>query len=65
MGKESIAHEEMAEYYFLNGQTHEAVEQLTLASKTPNMDFYQSSRIEARLQQLKTIALEEDPDKRQ
>lgn len=65
MGQESIAHEEMAEYYFLNGQTHEAVEQLTLASKTPDMDFYQSSRIEARLQQLKTIALEEDQNKRQ
>lgn len=65
MGKESIAHEEMAEYYFLNGQTHEAVEQLTLASKTPGMDFYQSSRIEARMQQLKSIALEEDKEKRQ
>ncbi len=65
MGREATAHEEMAEFYYLNGQTHAAVEQLTLASKTPGMDFYQSSRIEARLQQLKSIALEEDPDNRQ
>ena len=53
------AHEAMAEYYYLNGQTHSAVEQLTLASKVPGLDFYQGSRIEARLRQFQAIALEE------
>ena len=48
----------MAEHYFLNGQTHAAVEQLTLASELAK-DFYQASRIEARLREFKAIALEE------
>ncbi len=58
------AHEAMAEYYYLNGQTHAAVEQLTLASRLPGQDFYQSSRIEARLRELKAIALEEKKGQR-
>ena len=49
----------MAEYYFLNGQTYEAVEQLTMASRIPGQDFYQASRIEARLQILEALALDE------
>lgn len=64
MGREADAHEAMAEYYYLNGQTRGAVEQLTLASKISGLDFYQASRIEARLQQLKSIALEEDKEQR-
>ncbi|MBI5461441.1 MAG: M48 family metallopeptidase [Gammaproteobacteria bacterium] len=59
MKREADAHEAMAEYYYLNGQTFEAVEQLTLASRIPGQDFYQASRIEARLQELEAIALEE------
>lgn len=59
MGRNADAHEAMAEYYYLNGQTLEAVEQLTLASKSPGLDFYQASRIEARLQELQALALEE------
>ena len=59
MGDTADAHEAMAEFYFLSGQTLEAVEQLTLASKLPGQDFYQASRIEARLQQLQALALEE------
>ena len=64
MGRDANAHEAMAEYYFLNGQTHAAVEQLTLASRIPGQDFYQSSRIEARLQELQAVALEEDKNSR-
>ena len=64
MRRDAEAHEAMAEYYFLNGQTHAAVEQLTLASRLPGQDFYQSSRIEARLQEFKAIALEEDKNSR-
>lgn len=62
--READAHEAMAEYYYLNGQTHAAVEQLTLASKIPGQDFYQSSRIEARLRQFQAIALEERQSQR-
>ena len=58
------AHEAMAEYYYLNGQTHAAVEQLTLATRMPDQDFYQASRIEARLRELKAIALEEKKEQR-
>lgn len=57
--KEADAHEAMAEYYYLNGQTFEAVEQLTLASRIPGQDFYQASRIEARLQIFEALALDE------
>lgn len=60
MGRQADAHEAMAEYYLLVGQTHGAIEQLTLASRLPGQDFYQSSRIEARLQELKALALEEE-----
>lgn len=64
MGRPADAHEAMAEYYYRNGQTHAAVEQLTLASRLPGQDFYQASRIEARLRELKAIALEEKKDQR-
>lgn len=64
MKRDADAHEAMAEYYYLNGQTHAAVEQLTLASGLPGQDFYQASRIEARLQELKIIALEEEKHSR-
>mgnify|MGYP001060063332 CR=1 FL=1 len=36
-----------------------SLEQLTMASKLPGQDFYQASRIEARLQELEALALEE------
>ncbi|MFN2309713.1 MAG: M48 family metalloprotease [Gammaproteobacteria bacterium] len=63
LGRQVEAHEAMAEFYYLNGQTHSAIEQLTLAGRLPGQDFYQSSRIEARLQQLKALALEEQPSR--
>ncbi len=59
-GRPGEAHEAQAEYYYLNGETRAAVEQLTLAVRDAKLDFYQSSRIEARLNQLKKEALEED-----
>lgn len=53
------AYRNMAEYYFLNGQTHAAIDQLTRASQIKDVDFYEASQIEARLQELKRIANEE------
>jgi predicted Zn-dependent protease len=46
-------HTAMAEYYYLNGYTQQAVEQMELAKKTPRLNDYQAARIQARL-----IALE-------
>ena len=53
------AYEAMGEYYYLNGQTHAAIEQYELALKQKPQDFYSSSRLEARLARLKREALAE------
>lgn len=52
--------EHLAEYYFLNGLTSTAIEQLQQAALIKNLDFYQSSRIEARIQQLEKYKLKEE-----
>ena len=58
-GHMAEAYRNMAEYYFLNGQTHAAIDQLTRASQVKDVGFYEGSQIEARLQELKQIASEE------
>ncbi len=53
------AHEAQAEYFYLNGDTDSAIGQLEKARQTTaSTDFYQNSRIDSRLQQLKQEALE-------
>lgn len=52
------AHEAQAEYFYLNGDTDSAIAQLEKARQTTSSDFYQNSRIDSRLQQLKQEALE-------
>jgi predicted Zn-dependent protease len=52
-GHKAAGHQALAEYYYLNGQTGAAVEQLELALRTQDSDFYQSSQIEDRLAHLK------------
>jgi beta-barrel assembly-enhancing protease len=42
------SHEAMAEYYYAIGQHHQALDQLALALNTPKLDFYITSRLEAR-----------------
>ena len=54
------AYRHKAEYYFLSGQTRAAIDQLSRAAELSDLDFYQASQIEARLQELKRIALEEE-----
>ncbi len=49
----------LAESYYLGGQTSLAVEQLRQAREQKNLNFYMSSRIEARYEQLKEILREE------
>ena len=42
----------LAEYYYLTGELEGAIHQLQLAANEPGGDFYQSSRVEARLKEL-------------
>lgn len=48
------SHQSLAEYYYLLGQTHDAINQLEIGLKVPNIDFYLTSRLEARLRAFKT-----------
>ena len=43
----------MGEYYYRIGQTHQAIDQLSLALQNKSLDFYNTSRIEARLSEFK------------
>jgi len=47
------SHHSLAEHYYLLGQTHEAIKQLEIALKLPKINFYLTSRIEARLKEFK------------
>lgn len=58
-GHAAEGHQHMAEYYYLTGQTKAAIQQLTMAAGTKELDFYQASRIEARLQELQREAKKE------
>jgi len=56
------AHQSLAEYYYLNGQTRTAIDQLNIAlslSKEQN-DPFQTPRIKARLEQMKAEAKAEE-----
>ncbi|MGA7799945.1 MAG: M48 family metalloprotease [Gammaproteobacteria bacterium] len=50
------SHEAMAEYYDMEGETTSAIEQLQLALHSPDIELYDSSRIQARLKELKAKA---------
>ncbi|MEO7558453.1 MAG: M48 family metalloprotease [Gammaproteobacteria bacterium] len=58
-GHKAAGHQALAEYYYLNGETAAAIEQLEIALRPADTDFYLSSQIEARLKELKDeLALE-------
>ncbi len=57
-GYKADSHQSLAEYYFLRGETHSAIEQLNIALRlTQHKDFYRTSRIEARLKQLQAYVI--------
>lgn len=61
-GNRVEAHQSLAEYYYLSGQTRTAIEQLNIAlelSKEKD-DPFQTPRIKARLEQLKRLARDEE-----
>ena len=49
LGNTAQTHIAMGEYYYRIGQTHQAIDQLSLVLKNKQLDFYNASRIEARL----------------
>ncbi len=48
-------HTAMSQYYFLNGYTNQAIEQLKLAEKAPALSAYQTARIQARIANLEAL----------
>ena len=58
-GRKVEMHEAMSQYYYLNGYTRDAIQQLELASHVAGLSDYDSARIEARQKELETIFEEE------
>jgi len=59
LGKRLLQHQSQAEAYVLQGSLSAAVEQLQLAQKSGDGDFYQLSTVEARLRQVRQQLVEE------
>jgi predicted Zn-dependent protease len=59
LGKQLLQHRSLAEAYLLQGQLPAAVEQLQLAQKAPDGDFYERSQVDARLREMKALLAEE------
>ncbi len=53
LNQPASSHQSLAEYYYLLGQTHDAINQLEIGLKVPKIDFYLTSRLEARLHKFK------------
>ncbi len=58
-GKRLLHHQALAENYILQGTLPAAIEQLQLAQKSGDGDFYQLSAVEARLRDLRVLQTEE------
>ncbi|HYJ19800.1 MAG TPA: hypothetical protein VEW72_11575, partial [Burkholderiales bacterium] len=57
-GKRLLQHRALAESYALRGNLTGAIEQLQIAQKSGDGDFYQQSSVEARLKELIAIDME-------
>ncbi|MDR2000786.1 MAG: M48 family metalloprotease [Zoogloeaceae bacterium] len=64
-GKPFHQHWAQGEAYALQGQLMPAIEQLQLAQKSPEGDFYEHSQVDARLRALKAQQMEEMKEERQ
>lgn len=53
LGNETGTHVAMAEYYYNVGLTHQALNQLEVALRSKQLDFYNTARIEARMTNFK------------
>ncbi len=63
-GKRLLQHKAQAEVYVLQGSVPSAIEQLQLAQKSGDGDFYQLSTVEARLRDLRQQLAEEMREKK-
>ena len=64
VGRQSAQHRALGELYALQGNLIAAVEQLQIAQKAGDGDFYEQSAIDARLRELKARQAEEAKQKR-
>ena len=62
LGKRLLQHQAQAEVYVLQGSLPAAIEQLQIAQKSGDGDFYQLSSVEARLRDLRTRLAQERKD---
>jgi predicted Zn-dependent protease len=62
-GKRLLQHQAQAQLYVLQGSLPAAIEQLQLAQKSGDGDFYQMSSVDARLRELRT-QMQEDARKK-
>lgn len=63
LGKRLLQHQAQAQLYVLQGSLPAAIEQLQLAQKSGDGDFYQMSSVDARLRELRT-QMQEDARKK-
>ena len=63
LGKRLLQHQAQAEVYLLQGSLPAAIEQLQLAQKSGDGDFYQLSSVEARLRELRQRLVQEMKEK--
>jgi predicted Zn-dependent protease len=59
-GRTAQGHEYMAEYYYQTGDLKGAIMQLEIALKRPELNFYETSKLESRLARFKSERDEED-----
>lgn len=64
MGHRFRQHSATAQAYVLRGQVTAAVEQLELAQKAPDGDFYEHSQVDAKLRELKAQLIAEERNRR-
>ena len=59
-GKRLQQHRAQAEFYLLQGQLGQAIEQLQFAQQATDGNFYEQSAVDARLRELRKLQIEED-----
>ncbi len=59
-GQHELGHEYLSEYYYLIGDLENAILQLEIALKQPGLNFYDASRLESRLAELRFEQEEEE-----
>ena len=64
MGKRLQQLRSQAEFYYLQGQLGQAIEQLQFAQQATDGNFYEQSVVDARLRELRQLQAEEDKRKR-